>query len=122
MKSALSLCFAALALSGCAGGPAYWDHGEWLDRVSVRPQRIHPYTTQERQQLEAQAERLRTRRDAVRHEMALEPGRDRRLAQLRELEEIGDELGPVELALRGGPLPYRALPTEQPADAGGDGG
>jgi hypothetical protein len=118
MKSALTLCFAAVALAGCAGGPEYWDHGEWLDRVSVRPAKVVPHTPAEQQQLSAQADRLRAQGEAVRVQMAFEKSRDHRIDQLKQLEDIGDQLRPVEKALQGGPVPYHGRPTPQPGDAG----
>lgn len=118
MKSALSFCFAALALAGCAGAPEYWDHGEWLDRVSVRPQPVEPRTAEEQQQLQAQAERLRAQGEAIRVQMAAEKNRDRRIAQLRELEDVGVALESVQNALQGGPMPHILEPTAQPGDAG----
>ena len=121
MKSTLTFCFAACALAGCAG-PEYWDHGEWLDRVSVRPAKVVAHTPEEQRALRAERDEIQARADSVRRQMAVEKSRDRRIDQLRQLEQIGDELRPVEKALQGGPMPYRALPTPQPGDAGGDGG
>jgi hypothetical protein len=118
MKSALPFCFAALALAGCAHGPEYWDHGEWLDRVSVRPATVVPHTSQQVQQLQSEADGLRKQGEAIRLQMASEQSRDRRMARLRQLEEVGDELRPVEKALQGGPMPWNSGPTAQPGDAG----
>jgi hypothetical protein len=118
MNPALPLCFVALALAGCANGLQYRDHGEWLDRVSVRPSTIVSRTPQEQQQLQAEADGLRTRGETIRVQMASEKSRDRRMTQLRELEAIGDDLRPVQKALQGGPTPHHNAPTPQPGHAG----
>ena len=121
MKSILSFCFAGL-LAGCAHGPSYWDHGEWLDHVSVRPQHPVQHSVEEQQALQSEADQLRAQAEAIRVKLASEKSRDLRIAQIKQLEEIGDDLRPVEKALQGGPMPYRAMPTPQPGDGGGDGG
>jgi hypothetical protein len=110
MKHALTLCLAALALSGCAGGVEQWGHGDWLDRVSVRPEHPVAHTPEEQQVLRAEADRLKGEGEAVRQQIAAEKSRVRRFAGLQRLKEIGDELRPVESALQGGPLPARYQP------------
>lgn len=120
MKSIPILCLAAVALAGCAG-PDYWDHGDWLDHVSVRPEHPVAHSAAERQALMVQSDQLRAQAEAVRVKLAAEKSREQRIAQLKQLRDIGDNLRPVENALQGGPMPYRGLPTAQPIQAGGDG-
>jgi hypothetical protein len=121
MKPILTFCFATALLCGCAG-PDYWDHGEWLDHVSVRPEHPVQHSAQEQQALKTEADQLRTQAEAIRVTLAAEKSREQRIAQRKQLKDIGDNLRPVENALEGGPMPYRGLPTAQPGDGGGDGG
>jgi alkylation response protein AidB-like acyl-CoA dehydrogenase len=118
MKSALALCSAAFVLAGCAGGIAYRSHGEWLDHVSTRPAVVEQHTPEQQQALQAEAARLRAEGEALRQQMAMEKSRVRRVGQLGRLEEIGDELRPVEKALLGGPMPPRYKPEPTPASSG----
>jgi hypothetical protein len=104
-------------LAGCAGGPQYWDHGEWLDRVSVRPANPVQHTAAEQERLRAEADRLRAQGEALRLQMAAEKSRDRRIAQLGQLEDIGIDLRAVESALQGGPMPHDGH-LEQPGNPG----
>jgi hypothetical protein len=121
MKSTLTFCFAGLLLAGCAG-PDYWEHGEWLDHVSVRPEHPVQHSAEEQQALQTEADQLRSQAEAIRVKLAAEKRRDVRISQMKQLKDIGDNLRPVERALQGGPMPYPGLPTAQPGDAGGDGG
>ena len=118
MKPAIALCLAALALSGCAGGIEQWGHGDWLDRVSTRPQNPVAHTPEEQQALRAEADRLKADGEALRQQMAGEKSRVRRFVSLERLKEIGDELRPVENALQGGPMPPKYQP-EPPRAASG---
>jgi hypothetical protein len=120
MKSILTFCFGGLLLAGCAN-PDYWDHGEWLDHVSVRPEHPVQHSDQEQQALQSEADQLRAQAEAIRVKLASEKSRDERIAQMKQLKDIGDNLRPVENALQGGPIPYRGLPIPQPGDAGGAG-
>jgi hypothetical protein len=121
MKSTLTFCFAAALLCGCAG-PEYWDHGEWLDHVSVRPAKVVPHTPEEQQALQVEADQLHAQAEAIRVRMANDKNRDRRIDDLNQLESIGDWQRVVLKAQQGGPMPYRGQPIAPPGDAGGDGG
>jgi hypothetical protein len=121
MRFALIVCLGVTALAGCAG-PEHWDHGEWLDRVSVRPAKPVQHTPEEQQALRAESQELQAQAEALRVKMASEKNRDHRIDQLKQLEQIGDEQRVVDKSLQGGPMPYRGLPIPQPADGGGDGG
>jgi predicted aminopeptidase len=110
MKPVLALCLAAAALCGCST-VSYWDHGEWLDRVSVRPANPVQHTPEEEQALRADQARLRAQADALRQKLASEKNRDQRIGYLRELKDVDDDLHAVEYALQGGPMPRRWLPS-----------
>jgi hypothetical protein len=110
MKSLWPLCLAATALCGCST-LAYWDHGEWLDRVSVRPANPVQHTPEEMQTLNADAARLRAQGEEIRQKLAVEKSRDRRIDYLRQLKNVDDDLRAVEYALQGGPMPRRWLPS-----------
>ena len=102
MKS-IALAFATLALAGCAALDNA-SYGSWLDRVGQR--QAVPLSPEETRELQARAGELRARGDAIRLQLAAEPDRVRRIAHLRELVVVGDQLRPVEQALRdaGAPL------------------
>ena len=70
-----------LALGGCASSI-----------VAPAPEEV--------QALRAQADELRARGEAIRVKMASEKNRVQRISYLRELEDVGDELRPIEKVLR----------------------
>ena len=100
----LATLFAALALAGCTTAQS-WDqfsYGSWLDHVGERKAARHPFAPGQEQAVREQADALRARADTVRDSMAREKDRVRRIAYLRELRDIGDQLRPLETQLREG--------------------
>jgi hypothetical protein len=110
MKFRWTLPFAVAALSGCSQ-LAYVEHGEWLDRISVRPAHPVEHTVAEQQALLADRTRLRGQAEELRQRMASEKSRDQRMRYLRELRDVDDDLRAVDYALQGGPLPGRRWPS-----------
>src|SRR5438132_876537 len=100
MKS-LSLLLAAALLAGC-GSFQQASYGSWLDRVGTRQAPRYPLTVEEKSALQARAEPLRAGADALRIKLASETDRVQRIAYMRELTRIDDELRPIEKTLRDG--------------------
>jgi uncharacterized protein YceK len=104
MKST-SLLLASLAvaftLSGC-GSVRQASHGSWLDHVGERQAARYPLTDEEKSGLQARAEPLRANAVALRVKLASEKDRVQRIAYMRELVRVDDELRPIEKALRDG--------------------
>jgi len=109
MKS-LSILAAALALAGCASFDQM-SHGSWLDHVGQRKAARYPLSAEETQGLKAQAAQLQAHAEAVRLKLAAEKDRVQRIAYLRQLEDIGDDLRPIEKVLRAGGTDDRRYPA-----------
>jgi hypothetical protein len=109
MKS-LSILAAALALAGCASIDQM-SYGSWLDHVGQRKAARYPLSADERQALQGRAAQLQANADAVRLKLAAEKDRVQRIAYLRQLEDIGDDLRPIERTLRSGGTNSRRYPA-----------
>jgi hypothetical protein len=101
---------AALALTGC-GTIEQISYGSWLDRVGERKPARYPLAPEERSALVAKAGELHARGDALRVKLAAEKDRVQRIAYMSQLEDIGDELRPVEKVLRDGGTNSRRYPA-----------
>ncbi|MEJ6021900.1 hypothetical protein [Ramlibacter sp. PS4R-6] len=100
MKS-LPLAFATLALAGC-GALQQAGYGSWLDHIGEQRRAAYPLSPDENRALQAKAGALRARGDAIRAKLATEPDRVQRIAYMRQLVKVGDDLRPVEKVLREG--------------------
>ena len=105
----------ALMLAGCAGVNDR-SYGSWLDAMG-RPPARGEISAEAAKDLAAQVERLRAEAEAIRISMAHEADRVKRIEYLRRLEAIGDQLRPLEQALRQGGFPAPTEPAEPPAAA-----
>jgi len=97
MKSLL-LLLSAMTMAGCAG-LSERSYGSWLDAMGRPSARVDmaPVTAKE---LSAQVQQLRAEAETIRSSMAHEGDRVRRIDYLRQLQAIGDQLRPLEQALR----------------------
>ena len=103
MKPAcIAACVASFALSGCST-VAYYDHGEWLDRISVRPANPVQHTPEELQALEADRARLRTQAEDLRQKLAAEKSRDQRIRYLRQLKDATTTFARSNMRCRAAP-------------------
>ena len=96
-----ALLLAAMLVAGCTP-LQQMTYCSWLERVGQRAPPRHPDTTEQSQALRARADELHARAEALRVKMASERDRVQRVKYLRQLEDIGDELHPIERRLRDG--------------------
>jgi hypothetical protein len=92
---------AAALLAGCAPFNRL-SYGSWLERVGKRETARYPYTPEEAQAQRSRAAELHARADAMRVQLAAEKDRVERIRFMDQLEDIGDELRPIEKNLRAG--------------------
>ena len=92
-------------------------HGSWLEQVGKPSQAGISLSDQQIVDLKMQATRLRDQAELMRVQMASEKDRIRRINQLRDLESVGDQLRPIERALRDRGYGLPAQPAAQPSSA-----
>jgi hypothetical protein len=109
MKILLPILAAASLLAGCNTVQRI-SYGSWLDHIGERKAARFPLTEDEKQALSKQAVDLHAQADAVRVKLAAEKDRTQRIAYMRRLEDIGDDLRPVEKLLRDGGTSRRREP------------
>ncbi|AMO23823.1 hypothetical protein GCM10027034_35490 [Ramlibacter solisilvae] len=104
------LMLSVLMLAGCAGLDDR-SHGSWLDSVGRPPARAD-IGADAAKELGAQIQQLRAQAEAIRISMAHEGDRVRRVDYLKQLEALGDQLRPLEQALRQSGI---STPVKSPA-------
>ena len=109
MKS-IPLVLAALALAGCSS-IQHMSYGSWLEHVGERHAARYPFTLEEAQGLRAKSEQLQASAAGVRVQLAGEKDRVKRIAYLQQLEDIGDDLRPIQKQLRAGGTDSRRYPA-----------
>src|SRR3954468_18827996 len=112
MKS-ISIAFAVLALAGCSS-VQNMSYGSWLEHVGERHAARYPFTPEEAQVLQGKQSQLQASAAGVRVQLAAEKDRTKRIAYLHQLEDIGDDLRPIQRQLRQGGTDSRRYP--QPPD------
>ena len=115
-----ALALVAALLAGCAPFTQL-SYGSWLDRVGKRETARYPYTAEEAQAQRARATELHARADATRVQLAAEKDRVQRIRYMDQLEDIGDELRPIEKNLRAGGTNSRRVPPPPNYEQGGGG-
>lgn len=109
MKFFLPIVAACALLSGCNTAQRL-SYGSWLDHVGERKAARYPLSEEEKQALGKQAAELHAQADVIRVKLAAEKDRTQRIAYMRRLEDIGDDLRPVERMLRDGGTNRRRMP------------
>lgn len=118
MKS-LTFLAAALVLAGCSSLD-HRSYGSWLEHVGEKKTARYPFSADESAALKAQAAQLHANADALRLKLAGEKDRVQRIAYMHQLEDIGNDLGPIEKKLRaGGTDSRRYAPPPDYRQAGG---
>lgn len=100
-------------LAGC-GTINQMSYGSWLEHVGERKSAKYPLTPEETATMQARAAELRARADGLRLNLAAEKERTQRIAIYGQLEDVDDELRPIERQLRERGTNSRRVPP--PAD------
>jgi hypothetical protein len=108
MKS-LPLLALVLALAGCSS-LEHMSYGSWLEEVGDRKPAAYPLTPEEKQVLRTRADQLHARADDIRLKLSGEKDRVQRVAYMRQLEDIGRDLRPIDRELRRGGTDNRRYP------------
>jgi hypothetical protein len=105
------IAFLAVAvLAGCSTVTTL-DHGSWLDEVGMPPQPPLVMSDEQAGYMMQEAAQLRARSEALRARLAHETDRRQRFRHYEALRDLGDELAPVERALRDAGRPVRSAGT-----------